>query len=79
MGISWGLKRSGLRVFLDGGRPGWQACLLVPILLTSLRHVNRSTPEIVARRTQNGAIGSFLSNADALELTVPHKTVAEPH
>ena len=34
--------------------------------------------EIVPRRTQNGAIGSFMSSAYALELTVPHKTVAEP-
>ena len=25
------------------------------------------------------ALGSFLSNVYALELTVPHKTVAEPH
>jgi hypothetical protein len=29
------------------------------------------------RRTQNDALGSFLSSAYALELTVPHKTVAE--
>jgi hypothetical protein len=28
---------------------------------------------------KNGAIGSFLSSAYALELTVPHKTVAERH
>jgi hypothetical protein len=36
-------------------------------------------PEIVPRRTQNSGLGSFLSNAYALELTVPHKTVAEAH
>jgi hypothetical protein len=36
-------------------------------------------PKSILRRTQNGAIGSFLSSAFALELTVPHKTVAEPH
>jgi hypothetical protein len=35
--------------------------------------------EITPRRTQNDALGSFLSNAYALELTVPHKTVAEPY
>jgi hypothetical protein len=34
---------------------------------------------ITPRRTQNDALGSFLSNAYALELTVPHKTVAEPY
>jgi hypothetical protein len=74
MDISW-----GLRVFLTAGGPDWRACLLIPILLTSFRHVNRQAAEIVPRRTQNGAIGSFLSSAYALELTVPHKTVAEPH
>jgi hypothetical protein len=31
------------------------------------------------RRIQNDAIGRFLSCAYALELTVLHKTVAEPH
>jgi len=52
---------------------------LTPILLTSLRHVNRPEAEITPRRIQNSALGSFLSTAYALELTVPHKTVAEPH
>jgi hypothetical protein len=31
------------------------------------------------RRIQNDAVGGFLSSADALELTVAHKMVAEPH
>jgi hypothetical protein len=31
------------------------------------------------RRIQNVALGSFLSSVYALELTVPHKTVAELH
>jgi hypothetical protein len=44
-----------------------------------LRHVNWPEGEISPRRTQNDALGSFLSSAYALELTVPHKTVAEPH
>jgi hypothetical protein len=35
--------------------------------------------EIAPRRTRNWAPGGFVSNADALELTVAHKTVAEPH
>jgi hypothetical protein len=30
------------------------------------------------QRIQNGALGIFLSDAYALELTVVHKTVAEP-
>lgn len=49
------------------------------ILLTSSKHVNRSGAEITPRRIQNRALGGFLSSAYALELTVPHKTVAEPH
>jgi hypothetical protein len=44
-----------------------------------LRHVNRPEGEITPRRIQNAALGSFLSNAYALELTVAHKTVAEPY
>jgi hypothetical protein len=34
--------------------------------------------ETTPRRTQNCPPGCFVSNADALELTVAHKTVAEP-
>jgi hypothetical protein len=49
------------------------------ILLTSLRHVNRPEGEISPRRIQNDVLGVFLSTVYALELTVPHKTVAEPH
>ncbi len=72
MDISWGLR------VLDGGRPDGGP-VSRPILLTSLRHVNRPEGEITPRRIQNDALGSFLSSAYALELTVPHKTVAEPH
>jgi hypothetical protein len=49
------------------------------ILLTSLRHVNRPEAEITPRRTQNDVLGVILSTVYALELTVAHKTVAEPH
>jgi hypothetical protein len=49
------------------------------ILLTSLRHVNRSRAKFTPRRIQIDTLGSFLSNAYALELTVSHKTVAEPY
>jgi hypothetical protein len=76
MDISLGLFL-GLRV-LDGGRRiGTPVSHL--ILLMELRHVNRSEDEISPRRIQNDALGSFLSSAYALELTVPHKTVAERH
>jgi hypothetical protein len=34
--------------------------------------------QIATQRTQNNVLGSFLSNTYALELTVAHKTVAEP-
>jgi hypothetical protein len=72
MDISWGLR------FLDGGRPdGGPVSHL--ILLTSLIHVNRPGTKITPRRIQNGVSGSFQSSLHALELTVPHKTVAEPH
>jgi len=67
----------GLR-FLDGGRPdGGPVSHL--ILLTSLIHVNRPGAKITPRRIQNSALGGFQSSLHALELTVPHKTVAEPH
>jgi hypothetical protein len=63
---------------LDGGRPdGWPVSDL--ILLTESGHVNRPEDEITPRRIQNDALGSFLSNAYALVLTVAHKTVAERH
>jgi hypothetical protein len=42
-----------------------------------LRHVNRPEGEFTPRRIQNSVLGSFLSSAYALELTVSHKTVAE--
>jgi hypothetical protein len=32
----------------------------------------------MTQHIQNDSLGSFLSNAYALELTVAHKTVAEP-
>jgi hypothetical protein len=63
---------------LDGGRPdGWPVSR--HILLTESGHVNRPEGKIAPRRIQNDVLGSFLSNAYALELTVAHKTVAEPH
>ena len=34
--------------------------------------------QIPPHRTQTGELGGFLSNSYASELTVPHKTVAEP-
>jgi len=63
-------------IFLTAGEPVGGP-VLNPILLTSLSHVNRHEHQIVLRRTQNGALGSFLSNGGALRLTVAHKTVAE--
>jgi hypothetical protein len=63
---------------LDGRRPdGGPVSGL--ILLTSLRHVNWSEGKISPRRIQIEPLGNFLSSAYALELTVPHKTVAELH
>jgi hypothetical protein len=50
---------------------------LISILLTSLRHVNRPSGGFAPRRIQNGVLGQLLSSTYALELTVPHKTVAE--
>jgi hypothetical protein len=35
--------------------------------------------EIARRRIQNGVLGVSSSSVYALELTVPHKTVAEAH
>jgi hypothetical protein len=43
------------------------------------RHVNRPEREITPQRIQNGALGGFLSSPYAVELTVAHKTVAEPY
>jgi hypothetical protein len=57
---------------------GWAGQSLLCILLTELDHVNRSEAEISPRRIENDAVGTFLSSAVASELTVPHKTVAEP-
>jgi hypothetical protein len=72
MDISW-----GLRFWLGGRRIGRPVSLL--ILLTSLRHVNRPEAEISPRRTQNDVLGVSISTVYALELTVLHKTVAEPY
>jgi hypothetical protein len=44
-----------------------------------LTHVNRPTPKILSRRIQIDPGEGFHSSVHALELTVPHKTVAEPH
>ena len=38
-----------------------------------------SNAEIARRRIQNDVLGVSLSSVYALELTVPHKTVAEAH
>jgi hypothetical protein len=65
----------GLIFLTAAGRDGGP--ILFPILLTSLRHVNRHCSEKLPRRTQISALGSFLSSPYALGLTVPHKTVAE--
>jgi hypothetical protein len=43
------------------------------------RHVNWPEREITPQRIQNVAFGGLLSSAYALELTVAHKTVAEPY
>ena len=48
------------------------------ILLTSLTHVNRPGRKILPRRIQIEPHEGFHSSLHALELTVPHKTVAEP-
>jgi hypothetical protein len=42
-------------------------------------HVNRPEGEIALRRTQNVVLGVALRTLYALELTVLHKTVAEPY
>jgi hypothetical protein len=47
------------------------------ILLTSAPSVNRPVGKITPRRIQNNTVGTFHSSVHALELTVPHKTVAE--
>jgi hypothetical protein len=57
--------------------PEWQAVSAL-ILLTSLRHVNRLRARIALRRIQFDVVGRLLSSVDAVELTVAHKTVAEP-
>jgi hypothetical protein len=72
-----GLKFLGLRT-QDGGRRIGRP-VSHHILLTELSHVNRPGAEISPRRTQNGILGVSLSTVYALELTVPHKTVAEPY
>jgi hypothetical protein len=68
----------GLEVVFDGGRPDGGP-VSHPILLTSLTHVNGPRARIPPRRIQNSALGGLPSSVHALELTVPHKTVAEPH
>jgi hypothetical protein len=73
MGISWGYEGSLEIGNRQNGRP-----VSRPILLTSLRHVNRSKAGITLRRIQFDFVGRFLSNRNAPELTVAHKTVAEP-
>jgi hypothetical protein len=72
MDISWGLRS------FDDGRPDGGPISHV-ILLTSLRHVNWPEVRFPLRRIQIRALGGLLSTTYALELTVSHKTVAEPH
>jgi hypothetical protein len=43
-----------------------------------LRHVNWPKAGIALRRIQFDVVGRFLSSGNASELTVSHKTVAEP-
>jgi hypothetical protein len=76
MGISL-LGFLGLEV-LDGKRPDGVPVSHL-ILLTSLTHVNRPEAKILPRRIQIDPGEGFHSSVHALELTVPHKTVAEPH
>jgi len=52
---------------------------LYSILLTSFNHVNLRSPEFKRGRIQNGVVGTAPDTAYFAELTVPHKTVAEPH
>jgi hypothetical protein len=68
--LAWFLRRRAGR----GGEPVSHL-----ILLTPLTHVNRPTPKFLPRRIQNDPPEGFDSSVHALELTVPHKTVAEPH
>jgi hypothetical protein len=76
MGIS--LLVLWLECLGDGGRPDGMPVSHL-ILLTSLTHVNRPGPKILPRRIQIDPDEGFHSSVYALELTVPHKTVAEPH
>src|SRR5438105_15272769 len=52
-------------VFLTARGPGGGP-VLIPILLSSLRHVNRPRSEKLPRRIQIDRLGSFLSSPDAL-------------
>jgi hypothetical protein len=74
MGISWGLKKLGLRIRgLDGGPLSG----LYPVKSRYQVSIGQRV-EIALQRTLNGVLGGFLSSVHALELTVPHKKVAEP-
>jgi hypothetical protein len=72
MDISW------VEVSFDGGRPDGMPVSHL-ILLTPLTHVNRPRLKILPRRIQIDPHEGFHSSVHALELTVPHKTVAEPN
>jgi hypothetical protein len=55
--------------------PDWQASLsLHPV--NGVEACQSAKGKITPRRIQIHALGSFLSSPYALELTVPHKTVA---
>jgi hypothetical protein len=71
----WG---SLLEVSSTAGGPGGEPVSHL-ILLTPLTHVNRPRPKFLRRRIQNDPREGFHSSVHALELTVPHKTVAEAH
>jgi len=68
---------SFIGLFLDGGRAGDGGPVLVPILLTSLRHVNRSAAKTCRAAFKKAEAAASLTSPEALGLTVLHKTVAE--
>jgi hypothetical protein len=55
--------------------PDWRASLS-PHPVNGVEACQSARGKITPRRIQNDALGSFLSSPYALELTVPHKTVA---
>src|SRR5665647_1405312 len=72
MDISWGLR------VLVGRAPDWQASFS-PHPVNVVEACQPAGAEISPRRIQNDVVGVSPSTVYALELTVPHKTVAEAH